>query len=104
MRGRRLRPTLRTAPHRPLWLDACDPAVSAFVRARGDHFTRSAVLLAGSPPEAEDLLQASLVQPYQAGPRLDMTGAAADTYLRKILVNTRRSSWRSRWRRGRQPR
>jgi hypothetical protein len=28
---------------------------------------------------------------YQAGPRLDVTGAAADAYLRKILVNTRRS-------------
>jgi hypothetical protein len=27
-----------------------------FVRARGDHFTRSAVLLADSPPEAEDVV------------------------------------------------
>jgi DNA-directed RNA polymerase specialized sigma24 family protein len=61
------------------------------VRARGDHSTQSAVLLAGSPPEAEDLLQASLVKLYQAGLRLDVSGAAADAYLRKILVNTRRS-------------
>jgi DNA-directed RNA polymerase specialized sigma24 family protein len=71
-----------------------------FVRARGDHFTRSAVLLATSPPEAEDLLRASLVKLHQAGPRLDVSGPAADPYLRKILVNTRRSWWRSRWRQG----
>jgi len=32
------------------------PVISAFVRARGDHFTRSAVLLADSPPEAEDVV------------------------------------------------
>ncbi len=70
------------------------------MRARGDHSKRSAVLLAGSPPEAEDLLRASLVKLYQAGPRLDVTGAAADAYLRKILVNSRRSWWRSRWRQG----
>lgn len=32
------------------------PAISVFVRARGDHYTRSAVLLADSPPEAEDVV------------------------------------------------
>jgi len=40
----------------------------AFVRARGDHFLRLAVMLAGSPAEGEDLLQASLVRLYQAWP------------------------------------
>lgn len=78
---------------------ADEEAFAAFVRARSDHFMRFAVLLAGSPPEAEDLLQASLVRLYRAWPRLDLTGAAPDAYLRKILVNTRRSWWRSRWRR-----
>ncbi|HEX7160804.1 MAG TPA: SigE family RNA polymerase sigma factor [Trebonia sp.] len=75
-----------------------EEAFAAFVRARGDHFMRLAVLLAGSPSEAEDLLQASLVKLYQAWPRLDVVTAAPDAYLRKILVNTRRSWWRSRWR------
>jgi hypothetical protein len=37
------------------------------------------------------VLQASPVKPYQAGLRLDMTGVAADTYLRKILVSIQRS-------------
>ena len=71
-----------------------EEAFAAFVRARGDHFMRLAVLLAGSPAEAEDLLQASLVKLYQAWPRLDVATAAPDAYLRKILVNTRRSWWR----------
>jgi RNA polymerase sigma-70 factor (sigma-E family) len=75
-----------------------EEAFAAFVRARGDHFMRLAVLLTGSPHEAEDLLQASLVKLYQAWPRLDVADAAPDAYLRKILVNTRRSWWRSRWR------
>jgi RNA polymerase sigma-70 factor (sigma-E family) len=78
---------------------ADEEAFAAFVRARGDHFLRVAVLLAGAPAEAEDLLQAGLVKLYQAWPRLDVTGAAPDAYLRKILINTRRSWWRSRWRR-----
>jgi RNA polymerase sigma-70 factor (sigma-E family) len=77
---------------------ANDEAFAAFVRARGDYWMRFAVLLAGSPSEGEDLLQASLVRLYQAWPRLDVATSAPDAYLRKILVNTRRSWWRSRWR------
>jgi RNA polymerase sigma-70 factor (sigma-E family) len=77
---------------------ADEEAFTAFVRARGAHWMRLAVLLTGSPPEAEDLLQASLVKLYQAWPRLDVTTVAPDAYLRKILVNTRRSWWRARWR------
>jgi RNA polymerase sigma-70 factor (sigma-E family) len=77
---------------------ADEEAFAAFVRARGDRWMRLAVLLADSPPEAEDLLQASLVKLYQAWPRLDLGTAGPDAYLRKILVNTRRSWWRSRWR------
>lgn len=78
---------------------ADEEAFAAFVRARGDRWMRLAMLLTGSPPEAEDLLQTSLVKLYQAWPRLDVTGGAPDAYLRKILVNTRRSWWQSRWRR-----
>jgi RNA polymerase sigma-70 factor (sigma-E family) len=70
----------------------------AFVRMRGEHHLRVATLLTGSPAEAEDLVQASLVRLYQAWPRLDVAASAPDAYLRKIIVNTRRSWWRARWR------
>jgi RNA polymerase sigma-70 factor (sigma-E family) len=76
-----------------------EESFDTFVRARGGHFLRVAVLLTGSPTEAEDLLQSSLVRLYQAWPRLDVPESAPDAYLRKILVNTRRSWWRTKWRR-----
>jgi hypothetical protein len=71
---------------------ADEDAFAAFVRARGEHFLRVAVLVTGSPAEAEDLLQASLVNLYRAWARLDVAAGPPDAYLRKILVNTRRSA------------
>jgi RNA polymerase sigma-70 factor (sigma-E family) len=76
-----------------------EESFDTFVRARGGHFLRVAVLLTGSPTEAEDLLQASLVRLYRAWPRLGAPESAPDAYLRKILVNTRRSWWQTKWRR-----
>jgi len=76
-----------------------EESFDAFVRTRGGHFLRVAVLLTGSPTEAEDLLQASLERLYRAWPRLDVAESAPDAYLRRILVNTRRSWWRTKWRR-----
>ena len=104
-----------------------DEGFAAFVRERGDHHLRVAVLLTGDWHAAEDLVQASLVKLYRAWPRLDTgagqqteagqqtgagqggnagTGAGAggypggvDAYLRRIMVNTQRSWWRARWRR-----
>lgn len=76
-----------------------EEAFDGFVRTRGKYFLRVAVLLTGSLPDGEDLLQASLVRLYQAWPRLDISAAGPDAYLRKILVNTRRSWWQTRWRR-----
>jgi RNA polymerase sigma-70 factor (sigma-E family) len=69
-----------------------------FVRRRGDHHRRTAVLLTGDWHTAEDLLQAALVKLYRAWRRLDTTDDP-DAYLRRILVNTQRSWWRARWRR-----
>ena len=69
-----------------------------YVRERGDHHLRVAVLLTGDWHAAEDLVQASLVKLYRAWPRLD-TDADPDAYLRRIMVNTHRSWWRARWRR-----
>jgi len=76
-----------------------EESFDAFVRARGEHHLRVAALLTGSTAEAEDLVQASLVKLYQAWPRLDVGTVAPDAYLRKIIVNTRRSWWQTRWRR-----
>ncbi|MEW9528305.1 SigE family RNA polymerase sigma factor [Microbispora sp. NPDC049125] len=69
-----------------------------FVRHRGDHHLRTAVLLTGDWHTAEDLMQACLGKLYRVWPRLDTT-SEPDAYLRRILVNTYRSWWRARWRR-----
>jgi RNA polymerase sigma-70 factor (sigma-E family) len=69
-----------------------------FVRRRGDHHLRTAVLLTGDWYTAEDLLQSCLSKLYRVWHRLDTT-SEPDAYLRRILVNTHRSWWRARWRR-----
>jgi RNA polymerase sigma-70 factor (sigma-E family) len=74
-----------------------DERFAAYVRSRGDHQLRVAVLLAGDWHAAEDLVQASLAKLYRAWPRLD-TAVDPDAYLRRIMVNTHRSWWRARWR------
>jgi RNA polymerase sigma-70 factor (sigma-E family) len=75
-----------------------EESFGAFVRARGEHHLRVAALLTGSAAEAEDLVQTSLVKLYRVWPRLDVATASPDAYLRKIIVNTRRSWWQTRWR------
>jgi RNA polymerase sigma-70 factor (sigma-E family) len=79
---------------------AIDERFAAFVRARGDHHLRVAVLLTGDWHAAEDLVQASLAKLYRAWPRLD-TATDPDAYLRRIVINTHRSWWRTHWRRER---
>ncbi len=75
-----------------------DEEFAAYVRERGEHLLRVAVLLTGDWHAAEDLVQASLVKLYRAWPRLD-TAADPDAYLRRIMVKTHRSWWQARWRR-----
>jgi len=75
-----------------------DERFAAYVRERGEHHLRVAVLLTGDWHAAQDLVQTSLVKLYRAWPRLD-TGAGTDAYLRRIMINTHRSWWRARWRR-----
>jgi RNA polymerase sigma-70 factor (sigma-E family) len=75
-----------------------DERFAAYVRERGEHHLRVAVLLTGDWHAAEDLVQVSLVKLYRVWPRLD-TDADPDAYLRRIMVNTHRSWWRARWRR-----
>src|SRR5215469_13833493 len=74
-----------------------DERFTAFVRSRGEHHLRMATLLTGNPEAAEDLVQASLLKLYRAWSRIDSSGEP-DAYLRQIIVNTRRSWWRARWR------
>lgn len=75
-----------------------DADFEEFVRRRGDHHLRTAVLLTGDWHAAEDLVQTGLGKLYKVWHRLD-TGSEPDAYLRRILVNTHRSWWRARWRR-----
>jgi RNA polymerase sigma-70 factor (sigma-E family) len=75
-----------------------DERFAAYVRDRGEHHLRVAVLLTGDWHAAEDLVQASLVKLYRAWPKLRGDGDP-DAYLRRIMVNTHRSWWRARWRR-----
>ena len=72
-----------------------DEQFTAFVRSRGEHHLRMATLLTGNREAAEDLVQASLLKLYQVWSRID-TSAEPDAYLRRIIVNTRRSWWRAR--------
>ena len=74
-----------------------DEQFTAYVRDRGEHHLRVAVLLTGDWHAAEDLVQASLVKLYRAWPNLRGDGDP-DAYLRAIMVNTHRSWWRARWR------
>ncbi len=75
-----------------------DENFTAYVRDRGDHHLRVALLLTGDWHAAEDLVQASLVKLYRVWPRIG-SGTGPDAYLRRIMVNTHRSWWRARWRR-----
>jgi RNA polymerase sigma-70 factor (sigma-E family) len=75
-----------------------DDGFTEFVRARGDHHLRIAVLLTGDWHSGEDLAQASLAKLYRAWNRLD-TATGPDAYLHRIMVNTHVSWWRARWRR-----
>jgi DNA-directed RNA polymerase specialized sigma24 family protein len=64
-----------------------DERFAAYVRERGNHHLRVAVLLTGDWHAAEDLAQASLAKLYRAWPRLE-GGADPDAYLRRIMINT----------------
>jgi RNA polymerase sigma-70 factor (sigma-E family) len=74
-----------------------DAGFAAFARRRGPHHLRTAVLLTGDWHTAEDLVQTCLAKLYRVWHRLD-TGVDPDAYLRRMLVNTQRSWWRTRWR------
>src|SRR5215472_3444417 len=91
---------VRMGRHRAGWgaMADIDERFAVYVRDRGEHHLRVAVLLTGDWHAAEDLVQTSLVKLYQAWPKLQLD-RDPDAYLRRIMVNTHRSWWRARWRR-----
>ena len=73
-------------------------ALESLLAERGIHLMRTAVLLAGSRPDGEDLLQAALERLIRQGRRV--TGNP-EGYLRRTLYNLAADRWRRQetWRR-----
>jgi RNA polymerase sigma-70 factor (sigma-E family) len=70
-------------------------AFGEYVRARSRALLRAAQAMTGNKPDAEDLVQATLVKAYQSWDRIS-DPAALDTYVRRVMVNTHISGWRRR--------
>lgn len=66
-----------------------------WVVARSPALLRTAYLLTGSRPDAEDLLQTALAKTYLAWDRV-RDRAALDGYVRRVMVNAQTSFWRRR--------
>lgn len=67
-----------------------------FVATRQRHLQRSAWLLTGDWAAAEDLVQTALARSWPHWPRVMRSGGAA-AYVRTVLLNSYRRSWRRRW-------
>jgi RNA polymerase sigma-70 factor (sigma-E family) len=67
-----------------------------FVAGRGQALQRFGYVLTGDWALAEDLLQTALARAYQRWSRVQRDDPEA--YVRKIMLNTRSSWWRRRWR------
>jgi RNA polymerase sigma-70 factor (sigma-E family) len=66
-----------------------------YVSTRSRALLRTAYLLTGNVPDAEDLVQAALAKTYLAWDRIEDRGAL-DGYVRRAIVNTHISWWRRR--------
>ena len=64
-----------------------------FVAARSTGLLRTAYLLCGSRPDAEDLVQTALAKAYLSWGRVKQVDRP-DAYLRAMMVNQRTSWWR----------
>jgi RNA polymerase sigma-70 factor (sigma-E family) len=72
------------------------PEFSGFVAARSSALLRTAFLLTGDWPGAEDLLQVSLTKSWRSWSRVS---DRPDAYVRAVMVNTYVSWRRRRWHR-----
>lgn len=70
-------------------------AFGEYVRSRSGALLRTALAMTGNRPDAEDLVQATLVKAFQSWDRVT-DQAALDTYVRRVMVNTHISGWRRR--------
>lgn len=70
-------------------------AFKDYVSARSAALLRTAYLLTGNRADAEDLLQTSLAKTYLAWESI-RDRDLVDTYVRRVMVNTRTSWWRRR--------
>jgi RNA polymerase sigma-70 factor (sigma-E family) len=78
--------------------DGRDAAFERYVALRQHALLRTAVMLTGDLPTAEDLLQTALARLYLAWHRVQRE-EAMDSYVRRIMVNQYTSWWRRTWRR-----
>ncbi|WBB65139.1 SigE family RNA polymerase sigma factor [Micromonospora sp. WMMD812] len=76
--------------------DPLEEEFREFVAARSGALLRTAYLLTGDWPTAEDLLQTALTKTYLAWKRLGGI-EAIEPYARRVMVNTSTSWWRRRW-------
>jgi RNA polymerase sigma-70 factor (sigma-E family) len=68
-----------------------DPEFETFVRARSAVLLRTAYLLSGDRGHAEDLLQTALLRTVR---HWRLARSAPEAYVRRVLVNLCRDSWR----------
>ncbi|HVF04332.1 MAG TPA: SigE family RNA polymerase sigma factor [Frankiaceae bacterium] len=66
-------------------------AFAEYVTARTPALLRLGTLLAGSPADGEELVQAALVRTYRAWPRVQASDP--DRYVRQVMLNLQRNRW-----------
>ncbi len=68
----------------------------AYVQAHQRRLLRLAFLLTGDQAAAEDLVQQAFVRVWPRWSRI-VRGGEPDVYVRKVMLNARRSGWARRW-------
>ncbi len=68
----------------------------AYVEAHQRRLLRLAFLLTGDGAAAEDLVQQAFVRVWPRWGRI-ASGGDPDVYVRKVMLNARRSAWARRW-------
>lgn len=75
---------------------------ASYMSARWARLVRAALLLGCSPPEAEDLVQSTLLRCYVSWDKVSASNDR-DAYVYRALMNTHAQSRRRRWWRSEQP-
>jgi len=76
--------------------DTRDADFAAYLGARQASLLRTAYLLTGNRPDAEDLVQTAFAKLYLSWDKVRDRGSM-DGYVRRILVNEHNSLWRRAW-------